>query len=348
MNFVRDTHVKYFKRCLQLLPHHYTSLDVNRLTVAYFCLSGLDILGAIDTLPGKKEIIDWIYNLQIARDPADPAKNAARCGFRGGTSLGLPFDPSGEACRGCPHPMDGGHIAMTYTALACLGILGDDYSRVDRASVVMGLRQLQLPDGSFCTTAEGSENDMRFVYCACVISSMLGDWSGVNVDAVVDYIKRSFGYDGGFGQGPHLEAHGGSTYCAVASLQLLGKLDTALTADERDRLVRWCLMRQECGFHGRPNKLQDTCYSFWIGASLKILGAFEMIDEQANRGFLLRTQSEKIGGFGKHEDSLPDILHSYFGIAAFSLMEMENLSPLNAALNVTQRTATHIATLHHQ
>eukprot|EP01137_Pigoraptor_chileana_P008008 Opistho-2@54331 len=120
------------------------------------------------------------------------AKNAARCGFRGGTSLGLPFDPSGEACRGCPHPMDGGHIAMTYTALACLGILGDDYSRVDRASVVMGLRQLQLPDGSFCTTAEGSENDMRFVYCACVISSMLGDWSGVNVDAVVDYIKRSF------------------------------------------------------------------------------------------------------------------------------------------------------------
>jgi hypothetical protein len=29
---------------------------------------------------------------------------------------------------------------------------------------------------------------------------------------------------GGFGQGPWLEAHGGSTYCAVAALTLMGKL----------------------------------------------------------------------------------------------------------------------------
>jgi hypothetical protein len=29
---------------------------------------------------------------------------------------------------------------------------------------------------------------------------------------------------GGFGQGPWLEAHGGSTYCAVAALSLMGKL----------------------------------------------------------------------------------------------------------------------------
>ena len=28
------------------------------------------------------------------------------------------------------------------------------------------------------------------VYCACVISSMLDDWSGVNIDNMVAYIKR--------------------------------------------------------------------------------------------------------------------------------------------------------------
>lgn len=27
-------------------------------------------------------------------------------------------------------------------------------------------------------------------YCACVISSMLDDWSGVNVDSMVEYIMR--------------------------------------------------------------------------------------------------------------------------------------------------------------
>lgn len=37
------------------------------------------------------------------------------------------------------------------------------------------------------------------------------------------------------------------------------------------------------GFQGRPNKPVDTCYSFWIGASLKILNAFHLTDYEENR-----------------------------------------------------------------
>lgn len=32
-------------------------------------------------------------------------------------------------------------------------------------------------------------------------------------------------YDYGIGQGPGQESHGGSTYCAVAALHLMGRLD---------------------------------------------------------------------------------------------------------------------------
>jgi hypothetical protein len=53
------------------------------------------------------------------------------------------------------------------------------------------------------------------VYCAAVICHLLGDWSGMDVPLCVDYIHRSQAYDGGYGLGPGLEAHGGSTYCAV-------------------------------------------------------------------------------------------------------------------------------------
>ena len=42
---------------------------------------------------------------------------------------------------------DCSHIAMTYTALASLVILGDDLSRVNRPAVIEGLKALQLPDG---------------------------------------------------------------------------------------------------------------------------------------------------------------------------------------------------------
>ena len=32
---------------------------------------------------------------------------------------------------------------------------------------------------------------MRFVYCACCICYMLNDWSGIDLDMTVDYIKKS-------------------------------------------------------------------------------------------------------------------------------------------------------------
>ena len=44
---------------------------------------------------------------------------------------------------------------------------------------------------SFSPTCSGSENDMRFIYCACCISYILQDWSGIDQDKVVKYIKLS-------------------------------------------------------------------------------------------------------------------------------------------------------------
>ena len=44
---------------------------------------------------------------------------------------------------------------------------------------------------SFRSTAEENENDMRFVYCACCISYMLQDWSGVDTAKIFHYISQS-------------------------------------------------------------------------------------------------------------------------------------------------------------
>jgi geranylgeranyl transferase type-1 subunit beta len=44
---------------------------------------------------------------------------------------------------------------------------------------------------SYCCVPEGSENDMRFVYCACCISYVLDNWSGVDIDKAVVFIKNS-------------------------------------------------------------------------------------------------------------------------------------------------------------
>ena len=67
---------------------------------------------------------------------------------------------------------------------------------------------------------------------------------------------------------------GGSTFCAVASLVLMGRLNSALTPHQVERLKRWCVCRQQTGFQGRPNKPVDTCYSFWVGATLEVKSCY--------------------------------------------------------------------------
>jgi len=43
---------------------------------------------------------------------------------------------------------------------------------------------------------------MRFLFCASAISSLLNDWSGVDMDRSVSYIKSCRTYEGGFGLTP--------------------------------------------------------------------------------------------------------------------------------------------------
>lgn len=47
-------------------------------------------------------------------------------------------------------------------------------------------------------------------------------------------------------------------------------LESSFEADELEQIKKWCLFRQKSGFQGRPNKPVDTCYSFWLGASLEV------------------------------------------------------------------------------
>lgn len=84
-----------------------------------------------------------------------------------------------------------GHIAATYSSLSILLMLGDDLERVNRNEIIRSLKELQLPDGSFKGAREGAENDMRFVFCAACISYILDDWSGIDLEKMVEFIRNS-------------------------------------------------------------------------------------------------------------------------------------------------------------
>ncbi|KAK5104811.1 geranylgeranyl transferase type-1 subunit beta, partial [Cryomyces antarcticus] len=89
------------------------------------------------------------------------------------------------------------------------------------------------------------------------------------------------------------------------------------------------------GFNGRCNKLADTCYAFWVGASLDVLHKAPIASRPRSRRYLLDRTQHPAGGFAKHPGDPPDIYHSYLGLAALALMREPALKPLDAIMCVS-------------
>merc|ERR1719322_1645908 len=91
IQLVKSKHVKYLMRMLKVLPESLATYETTRMTLVYFTISALDVLGELDNVISEKEkasIIDWIYRLQVRRineeDENDPKEQCCN-GFRGGT-----------------------------------------------------------------------------------------------------------------------------------------------------------------------------------------------------------------------------------------------------------------------
>jgi len=89
-------------------------------------------------------------------------------------------------------------------------------------------------------------------------------------------------------------------------------------------------------FQGRPNKPDDTCYSFWVGAALAILSPTKWSKDLtlASGRFVFSTQDPIIGGLAKWPDQTPDPLHTCLGLAGSKnnlniLFKPSNLSTKN-------------------
>jgi geranylgeranyl transferase type-1 subunit beta len=272
-------------------------MDTNRLMLAFFTISALDILDALNsstTTEERTSYVEWVYSLQHPQG-----------GFRGSPSIPLGSMPEEEQEK-----WDPASVPATYFALSILLILQDDFSKVKRDDCLNWLKRMQREDGSFGQTLgyDGSidgGHDTRFGYIAMGIHWILGgdqpqktdvSIQGINTEALVQNIRELQTYDGGFSDIPFHEAHGGYTYCAIGALSILNRLDDGIT--NRELLLRWLVARQTrnldpdnddeeeleagfvspspIGFNGRCNKIGDTCYTFWVAGALKVCQLFNI------------------------------------------------------------------------
>ncbi len=111
-------------------------------------MTGLDILDSLDKLDiPRQQIIDYIYSQQCTKFSQ---QNEKSFGFQGGPYLGFtlnPENPNENLTFDVTNIHFTGNLVYTFPALCCLIMLGDDLSRVDKPSIIKGLKTLQLENG---------------------------------------------------------------------------------------------------------------------------------------------------------------------------------------------------------
>ena len=327
-----------------------------RVTVVYFACHTLDLACSLTSVLSPRRISElscWLHSCLGAG------------GFSG--SPAVPLAPGGPSHA---------HVACTYAAVCCLGILGADLSALPRASLSALLQSLQQPCGGVASSpACSQEVDVRFLYSAAALCQLLGlpvSWAAaaaaageeegggaaLHGPAALRYLAACQTQEGGFslcaGGG---EAHGASTYCAIAAWALLaagapeGVAAAAAQQLDLPALRRWLALRQggSSGVSGRAGKEGDACYTWWVGAAQRIaeglaggglpLSAGAMAAGPPLLAWLDSCRGRGGCGFAKEPGAEADPFHTVFALAGMAVEGVEGLRAVDPVLGVTCRAA---------
>ncbi|KAH7417420.1 terpenoid cyclases/protein prenyltransferase alpha-alpha toroid [Cadophora sp. MPI-SDFR-AT-0126] len=296
VQLVISAHVKYIQSLdtrKDELEYHLT--EHLRLNGIYWGLTALHLLNHPEALP-RKETIDFVLSCQT-------------------DSGGFGAAPGHDA-----------HILYTCSAVQILAMVGA-WDELEERGVKVGIAALQNRETGTFTGDEWGEEDTRFICSSLIALSLLKLLSLVDVPLAVTYITSCANFDGGYGVSPGAESHSGQIYACLAALSIAKRIDVV----DKDKLGRWLSERQveQGGLNGRAEKLEDVCYSWWVGSSLAMIGRLHWVDGEALKGFILRCQDPELGGIADRPGDVVDVFHTVFGIAGLSLLGYQGLEEVD-------------------
>ena len=382
--FDKPRHIKYWKRCATLLPEQYTTGDGSRLSLGFFIVAALDLLDALDTVITAEERqswIKWIYSLQVdsggfrgfpgtnlgdrrSRTNAHWDMANLHQTFLGLVTLVMLGDDlkrvSRTACLqwvrslarehgGFGEMVGEGGIVLgkddlrsVYCAVGIVYVLaseGEGAQWLDRESIVRHLANCQDVEGAF------GQSCLREPHAGL-------NFCGVGALELLDRIYGTSGKAQSVFASPLLDLTANAHWMLQRQTSWVNDTDSEddESSDEADDAARNDESSKEqsaisVGFAGRSNKMADTCYCFWNGGALAILGSDGLIDVPGLRQYLYGDTQHMIGGFSKIPGAPPDLLHAYSGLAALAVVGDEGVQPLDSALAVSHRTSQKLEAL---
>ena len=299
-NYTRLTRDFVFDGLNKGLDSNFSSLDASRPWLCYWMCHSLALLGQTFESSMINRVITTLDRCQVTT------------GGYGGGVLQIP------------------HTAPTYASIMTLVTMNtkEAFASIKRGPLYRFLLRLKI-GGAFQVHEDG-ECDTRALYTVLAVACICNLLTPELVKGCLEWIKSTQGFDGGIGGEPGNESHGGYAYCGLASLAILGKTSSSIGLAS---FTRWLFMRQmelEGGFQGRTNKVVDSCYSFWQGASFALLNRVDphIMYPNCNHKrlvqYVIGACTHGNGGLKDKPDTHRDFYHTCYALSGLSVVQANN------------------------
>ncbi|KCZ77746.1 hypothetical protein H311_01235 [Anncaliia algerae PRA109] len=172
-----------------------------------------------------------------------------------------------------------------------------------------------------------NERSKRYTLSEEYLNHLTG--KGFDKDKIINFILQCYNDDGGFGMNKGAESHAAQVYCCIAILRSFNYLDCF----DKSLTVQFLSLRQNNtgGLTGRPDKLEDVCYSYWTFSSLYMLGSDEFIDKEKLIEFVYKCHEY---GFADRPGNQEDLFHTMYALSALSLLKEKGIAEVDPGLCV--------------
>lgn len=194
------------------------------------------------------------------------------------------------------------------------------------------IKKCQQPDGGF---SAAPQHDSHLLHTLSAVQILIilqkCDHEHIDVNKCVSYVKSLQQSNGSFSGDKWGEIDTRFSFCALATLKLLDRLD-AIDVDSAIEFVMSCNNEIDGGFGSKPGSESHSAYVYCCVGSLAIANQLHRIDIE-QLGTWLSQRQVSSGGLNGRPEKLPDLCYSWWCLSSLKMIDRMHLIDHQKLLN---------------
>lgn len=208
-------------------------------------------------------------------------------------------------------------------ALYLMSALEDKFPpEVEKALIF--IKQCQTEDGGF---SAAPRHDPHILHTLSAIQVLVilnkCEPEYINVEKCVNYIRSLQQEDGSFFGDKWGEVDTRFSFCALASLKLLNRLD-AINMEKAVKFIMDCNNQIDGGFGSKPGSESHAAYVYCCVGCLSLAGRLDLVDAD-QLGWWLSERQLPSGGLNGRPEKLPDLCYSWWCLSSMRMINRIHL-----------------------